>query len=82
MVPSPGITRIFPRTGIGQAHVQTPAPRCSGFVTMGKQLHLSGPHFPHKVLELLVELTSEVCHEGRVALQFCGQGFGTRGTWG
>lgn len=63
---SPGLTRIFPRTGVGQTQIQTPAPQRSGFVTLDKQLHLLGPHFPHKGLGLVVELTSKVCCEGKM----------------
>lgn len=51
--------------------IQAPPSQPSGFVTLDKQLYLSEPCFPHKDLELLVELTSKVCCEGKITLQLC-----------
>ena len=48
--------------------IQAPASQPSGFVTLDKQLYLSVPCFPHKDLEMLVELTSKVCCEGKITL--------------
>ena len=60
--------------------IQTPASQPSGFVTLDKQLYLSESCFPHKGLELLVELTSKVCCEGKITLELCRQGSGNRWT--
>lgn len=69
MVPSPGLSRIFPRQALGR-HRFKPQP-CSILDLCPWTGSLSGPRFPHKRLELLVELTSEVYYRAWVVAQPC-----------